>query len=200
MTRCGKAVNNREKDLVLIVEDNQRNIMVLGSILDSSGYDTAVALDGEEALRFVEKETPDLILLDIVMPGMDGYEVCRSLKKDSQTMDIPVIFLTAKREIDDLVKAFEVGGVDFITKPYNSTELLVRVKTHMDLKKARDEIKKLKGIIPICCNCKKIRNDSGYWEQVETYIENHSNAEFTHGICPDCTEKLYGDLLHDEEE
>ncbi len=193
-------MNDREKDLVLIVEDNQRNIKILGSILDSSGYDTAVALNGEEALRFIGKETPDLILLDIVMPGIDGYEVCRSLKKNSQTMDIPVIFLTAKREIDDLVKAFEAGGVDYITKPYNSTELLMRVKTHMDLKKARDEIKKLKGIIPICCNCKKIRNDSGYWEQVETYIENHSNAEFTHGICPDCTKKLYGDLLNDEEE
>lgn len=193
-------MNNREKELILIVDDNPQSIKLLGNILDSKEYATAVAMNGVEALKFLENELPDLILLDIMMPEMDGFEVCRSIKKNKNARETPVIFLTAKKEIDDIVMGFEVGGVDYITKPFNSTELLVRVKTHLDLKKARDEIKKLKRIIPICCNCKKIRDDRGFWEQVEIYIESRSDAEFTHGICPECAEKLYSDLLNDEDE
>jgi DNA-binding response OmpR family regulator len=193
-------MNEKEKDMILIVDDNPQSIKLLGSVLDARGYATAVATNGMEALKFLENETPDLILLDIMMPGMDGFEVCSSIKKNKNAREAPVIFLTAKREIDDLVKGFEVGGVDYVTKPFNSDELLMRVKTHLDLKKAREEIKRLKGIIPICSNCKKIRDDKGFWEQVETYIASHSDAEFTHGICPECTEKLYGDLFEDEEE
>ncbi len=193
-------MDNREKEMILIVDDNPQSIKLLGSILDLKGYATAVATSGKEALQFLGKEIPDLILLDIMMPGMDGFEVCRSIKNDKNARETPVIFLTARRDIDDLVRGFEAGGIDYVTKPFNSTELLIRVKTHLDLKKARDEIKRLKGIIPICCSCKKIRDDEGYWEQVETYIESHSDAEFTHGICPECTEKLYGDLLNDEDE
>jgi DNA-binding response OmpR family regulator len=193
-------MNEKEKDMILIVDDNPQSIKLLGSVLDARGYATAVATNGMEALKFLENETPDLILLDIMMPGMDGFEVCSSIKKNKNAREAPVIFLTAKREIDDLVKGFEVGGVDYVTKPFNSDELLMRVKTHLDLKKAREEIKRLKGIIPICSNCKKIRDDKGFWEQVETYIASHSDAEFTHGICPECTKELYGDLFNDEDE
>jgi DNA-binding response OmpR family regulator len=193
-------MNDRGKEMILIIDDNPQSIKLLGNILDSKGYSTAVAMNGTEALKFLENEIPDLILLDIMMPGMDGFEVCRSIKMNKNARETPVIFLTAKREIDDLVRGFEVGGVDYVTKPFNSNELLIRVKTHLDLKKARDEIRRLKGIIPICCNCKKIRDDKGFWEQVEIYIESHSDAEFSHGICPECTKELYGDLLNDEEE
>jgi DNA-binding response OmpR family regulator len=193
-------MNDRGKEMILIIDDNPQSIKLLGNILDSKGYSTAVAMNGTEALKFLENEIPDLILLDIMMPGMDGFEVCRSIKMNKNARETPVIFLTAKREIDDLVRGFEVGGVDYVTKPFNSNELLIRVKTHLDLKKARDEIRRLKGIIPICCNCKKIRDDKGFWEQVEIYIESHSDAEFSHGICPECTKELYGNLLHDEEE
>jgi DNA-binding response OmpR family regulator len=192
-------MNDREKDMILIIDDNPQSIKLLGNILDSKGYSTAVAMNGTEALKFLENEIPDLILLDIMMPGMDGFEVCRSIKMNKNASETPVIFLTAKKEIDDLVRGFEVGGVDYVTKPFNSNELLIRVKTHLDLKKARDEIRRLKGIIPICCNCKKIRDDKGFWEQVEIYIESHSDAEFSHGICPECTKELYGDLLDEEE-
>ncbi len=127
-----------------------------------------------------------------MMPGMDGYQVCERLKKEKTTASIPVIFLTAKSDTDDIVRGFEAGGVDYVTKPFNSAELLARVKTHLELKNAREEIKTLRGILPICAHCKKVRNDSGFWEQVEVYVRNHSEAEFTHGLCPECERELYG--------
>ncbi|MCP4692022.1 MAG: response regulator transcription factor, partial [Desulfobacterales bacterium] len=100
--------------------------------------------------------------------------------------DIPVIFITAKTETDDIVKGFDAGGVDYITKPFNSAELLARVRTHI-------EVEALRGLLPICANCKKIRDDEGYWKQIEAYIERHAQVTFSHGICPGCMKKLYGD-------
>ena len=182
-----------KKDLVLVVDDNPQNLQVLGPMLENKGYDVAFATSGEQALEFIDSETPDLVLLDIMMPGMDGYQVCKRLKKEKTTASIPVIFLTAKSDADDIVQGFEAGGVDYVTKPFNSAELLARVKTHLELKNAREEIKTLRGIIPICAHCKKVRNDSGFWEQVEVYVRDHSEAEFTHGLCPDCQNELYGD-------
>jgi len=182
----------RNKSLILVVDDNQQNIQVLGAVLEQAGYGIAVAVNGQQALDYLVEEKPDLVLLDVMMPAMDGYEVCRTMKKDRDLKNIPVIFLTARGETGDLVRGFEAGGVDYITKPFHPEELLARVKTHVELKKAREEIRSLRGIIPICASCKKIRTDSGYWEQVDTYIENHSEAEFTHGVCPVCAERLYG--------
>ncbi|MBU0992759.1 MAG: response regulator [Proteobacteria bacterium] len=179
--------------LILIVDDNPQNIKVLGTIIGKAGYEVAIAMKGKDALLMLEKETPDLILLDIMMPEMDGYEVCAHIKSNKKTCDIPVIFLTAKRETDDLVRAFNVGGVDYVTKPFNANELLMRVRTHVELKLAREEIRTLKGIIPICANCKKIRDDKGFWDQVETYITKHTEAKFSHGLCPVCEKNLYGD-------
>jgi len=181
-----------KKDLVLVVDDNPQNLQVLGPMLEKNGYDIAFATSGEQALEFVAGEIPDLVLLDIMMPGMDGYQVCERLRKKKGTASIPVIFLTAKSDTDDIVRGFEAGGVDYVTKPFNSAELLARVKTHLELKNAREEIKTLRGILPICAHCKKVRNDSGFWEQVEVYVRNHSEAEFTHGLCPDCEKELYG--------
>ncbi len=180
-----------EKSLILIVDDNPQNIQVLGNIIENGDYELAIATNGEDALDLLQVEKPDLVLLDIMMPEMDGYEVCKKIKENKKTKDIPVIFLTAKRELDDLIKAFNVGGVDYVTKPFNADELLARVKTHVELKKAREEIQTLRGIIPICASCKKIRDDKGFWNQVETYIANRTDVQFSHGMCPDCNEKYY---------
>ena len=188
-------MSEKNKSLILIVDDNEHNIQVLGNIIEESGYDVAVSMSGPDALQFVHDEKPDLVLLDVMMPQMDGYEVCTRLKADESTRDIPVIFLSAKRETDDLIRGFDVGGIDYITKPFQGAELLVRVKTHIELKKAREEIKTLRGIIPICASCKKIRDDKGFWSSVETYIESQSDATFSHGVCPDCAEELYGDIF-----
>ncbi len=170
------------KPLVLIVDDNPQNRQFLGNLLHENGYDLGMAQDGETALNFVENEQPDLILLDIMMPGMDGYEVCETLKAELSTRYIPVIFLTAKAETDDIVRGFEVGGSDYVTKPFNGVELLARIKTHI-------EMKRLKGILPICSYCKMIRNDEGQWELVDAFIHKHSEAKISHGLCPACMKK-----------
>ncbi len=183
------------KDMILIVDDNPKNLQVLGNVLTEKGYEVAAALSGESALDFVKNENPDLILLDIMMPEMDGFEVCRRLKMLERIREIPVIFLTAKTETEEVVKGFNLGAVDYITKPFKPTELLVRVRTHIDLKKAREEIKTLRGIVPVCANCKNIRDNDGEWMIMEEYISKYSEAKFSHSCCPDCVKKLYPDLL-----
>lgn len=184
--------NIKGKPLILIVDDNLQNLQYLGNLMVENGYEPAVAKNGAQALDFLQQEKPELILLDIMMPGIDGFEVCKKLKSENSTKNIPVIFLTAKTETEDLVKGFTVGAVDYVTKPFNSAELLARIKTHLELKWAREEIKTLRGIIPICAKCKKIRDDEGLWKQIEVYIEKHSEALFSHGLCPECMERMYG--------
>ena len=187
-------MSNDREAFVLIVDDNPLNLQVLGNTLRKNGYKLAAAKSGPEALDFLQKKLPDLILLDIMIPEMDGYEVCKKLKEDENTKKIPVIFLTARTDTDSIVRGFEAGGVDYVVKPFNPAELLARVKTQFKLKQAFDEIRTLKGFIPICANCKKIRDDKGYWESVEEYIGKHSDAVFSHSICPECTKKLYPDI------
>lgn len=207
---------------ILIVDDIGKNIQVLAGILPADQYAISFATDGINALQMIKEEDYDLILLDIMMPGMDGFEVCKAIKTLESKMDIPIIFLTAKTQQQDINHGFKIGAVDYITKPFNSPELKARIETHLSLKHARDSIKEkntildqknrelkrlneqlteslekiktLEGIIPICCVCKNIRDDQGYWEQMEKYISEHSQATFSHGICPDCIQKHYSDL------
>lgn len=133
---------NTNSPIVLIVDDIPKNLQVLSNILNRDGYEIAFASNGRQALQIAESILPDLILLDIMMPEMDGYEVCRRLKENPSTQDIPIIFITGKAETEDVVKGFQVGAVDYITKPFNSVELLSRVKTHIELKQSRDSILK----------------------------------------------------------
>lgn len=118
---------------ILIVDDTIKNLQVLGTILEKEGYQINVAQNGTQALEITQKAHPDLILLDVMMPDLDGFEVCKRLKADETVADIPVIFLTARTEMEDLVKGFEEGAVDYVTKPFNATELLVRVRTHLSI-------------------------------------------------------------------
>lgn len=122
---------------LLIVDDNPRNLQVLGTILKREGYELIVAVDGKQALNAVIRTRPDLILMDVMMPVMDGFEACRRLKSDSAYRDIPLIFLSARGETDDLLRGFEVGAVDYVTKPFNRGELLARVRTHVELRRSR---------------------------------------------------------------
>ena len=124
---------SNQKLRILIVDDTVKNIQVLGTILKKEAYQINVAQNGKQALDVVGKVRPDLILLDVMMPEMDGFEACKRLKENPETADIPVIFLTAKVETEDIVKGFELGAVDYVTKPFNPTELLVRVRTHLSV-------------------------------------------------------------------
>jgi two-component system, sensor histidine kinase and response regulator len=128
---------------ILLVDDITKNLQLLGTILQEHEFQVAIAKSGMQALSIVENKPPDLILLDISMPEMDGYEVCRRLKENPETKEIPIIFLTAKTEVDDIVKGFEAGGVDYIIKPFNPKELLKRVITHLELKFSRESLKQL---------------------------------------------------------
>jgi two-component system, sensor histidine kinase and response regulator len=125
---------------ILIVDDNPNNIKVLAIILKQFNYKIVIAADGFGAVEMVDRVRPDLILLDIMMPGMDGYEACKIIKSKKENVNIPVLFLSALDEKESIVEGFEAGGVDYITKPFNKEELFSRIRTHLDLKLARDEI------------------------------------------------------------
>ena len=134
-------LNNEQKQTVLVVDDTPDNLSLITALLKDL-YRVKIATTGNKALQIAfSNEPPDLILLDIMMPEMDGYEVCRHLKGDSQTAEIPVIFLTAKSDIEDEVKGFELGAVDFIVKPISPPIVLARVGTHLRLKRVIDYLK-----------------------------------------------------------
>ncbi len=193
---------------VLIVDDEKINLELLRSILENENFEVERANNGKEALQFFEKKTADLILLDIIMPEMDGFEVCKHLKENPKTDHIPIIFVTSYADEKTQVKGFKAGCVDFISKPPSPSVIAARVKTHLELKTHRDELETLvqrrtselqnaieqihtlKGLLPICASCKKIRDDKGAWNKIEMYIQKRSKVEFTHGICPDCAHKL----------
>ncbi len=130
----------KKNPLILIVDDIPKNLQVLSNILNTEGYQIAFASNGKQALSVVETTLPDLILLDIMMPEVDGFEVCERLMNDARTKHIPIIFLTGKAETEDIVKGFKLGAVDYVTKPFNAIELLSRVRTHLELKLSRDAI------------------------------------------------------------
>ncbi|HBE40279.1 MAG TPA: hypothetical protein DDW27_03600, partial [Bacteroidales bacterium] len=125
---------------VLIVDDNLKNLQILGLFLQNEGLTVEFALDGHSALIWLEKKNFDLILLDVMMPGMDGFSVCSLIKKNPVTRETPIIFITATADTNSIIKGFETGAVDYITKPFIKSELLIRVKTQLEIKKARDEI------------------------------------------------------------
>jgi diguanylate cyclase (GGDEF)-like protein len=134
---------NLNGSTILIVDDTPANIDVLANILESAGYSVSFATNGEKAIQIALFDSPALILLDVMMPGMDGFETCRRLKSHAKIVDIPVIFVTAKTQAKDIASAFEAGGVDYITKPVRQEEVLARVRTHLELRALihqRDEL------------------------------------------------------------
>lgn len=200
---------------ILIVDDHIENVHLLAHILQQNGYAVETATEGAQALASAQTSPPSLILLDVMMPGMDGFEVCKRLKAEESTQDLPVIFISALGAWTEKVKGFEAGGVDYVSKPFHAKEVLARIKTHLalrrlhqqlearnaelqqrnaDLEQALDTIQTLSGLIPICAWCgRKIQDEEGKWVTVETYIEAHSTASFTHGMCPACLQKAKAD-------
>jgi PleD family two-component response regulator len=205
-----------KKPVVLIVDDLPLNIQVLGKVLQHQPIEIAVAMSGADAVAYATATPPDLVLLDIMMPDMDGFEVCQKLKSMAATAEIPVIFVSARTEIESVLQGFKQGGVDYITKPFRNAEIIARVKTQLELQRHRRiladmvnkleqrnqelekslaHIKTLQGLLPICMHCHKIRSDKESWERMEKYIMEHSNATFTHSICPECMQKHYGQYM-----
>lgn len=198
---------------ILVAEDSPTTRHILKSLLTKWGYEVETAEDGRQAWEMLcnGKQQPDMIILDCVMPGMDGWELCRRIRESTKLNSIYIILCTAKNCREDIIKGFESGADDYIVKPFDAQELQVRVKAGYrivtlkmslekqvyELQEALDEIKALRGILPICMYCKKIRDDGNYWHQLETYISKHSQAEFSHGMCPECAKKYFPDLMED---
>jgi phosphoserine phosphatase RsbU/P len=210
---------------ILIVDDSPDQQVLLRAILGKAGHTDLLSADSAKIafpmLDMDGRESPaqiDLILMDVLMPELDGVEACRLIKSRPHLCDIPIIMVTAKNDLSNLQAAFAAGANDYITKPVDSIELLARVssavalKKEMDCRKAREvelrrsndelqkalrDVKVLRGLIPICASCKKIRNDGGFWQQLEEYIGEHSEAEFSHGICQPCVKKLYPGVYQD---
>ena len=133
-------MTENRKANILVVDDNPQNLKVVGSMLKDKGYQLSIALSGEDSIKYLEKNRADLILLDIMMPGMDGFEVCERIKANANTKDIPIIFLTARNELETITKGFESGAVDFVTKPFNAAELMARINTHLELNFKKQEV------------------------------------------------------------
>ena len=190
---------------ILIAEDNITQQLMLKSTFAELGYDPVVTGDGRTACEIMLKpDAPKLAIIDWMLPGMEGVEVCRKIRKAKFYAPPYLIILTSRDEMEDIVKGLESGANDYMVKPYNVRELQVRIGVGRrfvelqamltdrikELESAQAHIKTLQGIIPICTYCKKIRDDKQYWQQVETYVSDHSLAQFSHSVCPDCYKRL----------
>ncbi len=188
---------------IIIAEDDAVSRRILETLLRKWGHEVTTTRDGEAAWNVLrEPGAPALAILDIMMPGIDGLELCRRVRQSPNIIPPYIILLTANQGVREIVKGIEAGANDYLTKPYDSDELRVRVQVGArivklqtslaervaQLEAALAHVKQLEGILPICSYCKKIRNDSNCWQHVETYVANHSEAEFSHGICPACFE------------
>ncbi|MDP8232069.1 MAG: response regulator [Candidatus Zophobacter franzmannii] len=196
-------MGNRENLLsmkIYVADDDRLNLKILKrNFKDNHFIDVTQFISGKDLVAGIEHEIPDLVLLDILMPDMDGYEVLERIKDYPAWNHVPVIMITGVSgadELDALQKSFEKGAMDYITKPYRQTELILRVKSALTLERQRKElqtalatVKRLENLLPICSYCKKIRNDSDYWEDVEVYITEHTDTMFSHSICPSCYEE-----------
>jgi len=197
---------------VLVADDDRAIRLLLGKLLAGKGYEVMNAEDGEAAWAQLQAvDGPPLALLDWVMPVLDGPEVCRRVRATPSLGPRYLILLTVRSSAAEIAEGLDAGANDFVTKPFSSDELLARVRVgqrvvelqaelvrHVtQLQDTLAQIKTLRGLLPICSYCKKIRDDQDYWQHVERYISEHSDAQFTHGICPECYEKLVKPKLED---
>jgi DNA-binding response OmpR family regulator len=198
---------------ILIAEDDRTSRFLLKTLLEKWGHEVVSASDGDGAWAALQADTsPSLAILDRMMPGKDGVEVCRLARKMERTTPLYVILLTAMGRKEDVVSGLDAGADDYISKPFSNEELrarirvaerVVRLQTDLtdrieELEDALAHVKTLQGILPICMHCHKIRSDQESWERIETYIQAHSDAEFSHGLCPECLETHYPEPAADE--
>ena len=193
---------------VLLAEDEPLTRHLVTRLLQGWDYEVEVVEDGGEALDHLQRpQGSRLAVLDWMMPGLDGIEVCRRLRAGGETEYTYIILLTARTEKADVVAGLEAGADVYITKPFDEAELRSRVRAGErilalkgalaekveQLRAALAHVEQLQGLLPICMHCKKIRDDSNTWHRLETYIEEHSGAMFSHALCDECLAKYYSD-------
>jgi DNA-binding response OmpR family regulator len=189
----------------LIAEDDSVSRRLLQAALTKWGYDVVAVTNGREAWETLQQpEAPHLVILDWLMPDMDGVQICRQARQSPVLQNRYIILLTSRGSKEDVVSGLEAGADDYVTKPFDHGELRARVQVGSrvvklqaaladrvrELEVAVANVRTLQGLLPICCYCKKIRDDGNYWHRVESYMTDHTNVRFSHGICPDCSDRL----------
>jgi CheY-like chemotaxis protein len=189
----------------VVADDDRVAAEILSRTLQRWDFDVTVAFDGEQAWRRIQAaEGPTLVILDWMMPHLNGPDVCRRVRDQLPHVSVYVILLTALESRRDMVAGLTAGADDYVVKPFDHDELRARVMVGVrvltlqerladrvtQLEAALSNVKQLRGLVPICSYCKRIRGDDQYWQQVESYITNHSDAQFSHGICPACFETV----------
>jgi len=190
---------NENRQKVLIVDDERQNRLALSNVLEDR-YQLILAKNGEQALDKARRHIPDLILLDVIMPGMDGYEVYERLQADPELRHMAVIFITALDSNDDEERGLSLGAWDYVKKPFNPGIVLRRIgnacamiRQVSELRAALEQVKTLEGLLPICSYCKRIRDDADTWTGLERYVSDRANVKFSHSICPSCYSEHYPD-------
>ena len=202
-----------ERFKILLVDDRPENLLALEALLERPDLEIIKASSGQEALGLMIAHDFAVLLLDVQMPEMDGFETAELIRGSNRTRQVPIIFVTAiSKDQKHIFRGYETGAVDYLMKPIEPEIIKGKVRVFCELYRQKEiikdqlkengyknvliekqlgEIKVLRGFLPICSRCKKIRNDQGYWEAIEVYIRDHSEAEFSHGICPECIDSLY---------
>ena len=188
---------------ILLADDDATLRYGLTVQLERWGYDPVVCEDGVTARRALLQDPPAVAILDWSMPGVDGLTLCREIRATPSLSGVYVVLLTARDRLDEMVEGLEQGADEYIVKPFEWDVLRARLQTGVriarlqqslaqrvhELQHALTTVKQLSGLLPICAYCKRIRRDDNYWQQLEAYIAEHSEADFSHGICPPCLEK-----------
>jgi len=193
----------------LIADDDRTTAVILSRTLAGWDIESVVTHDGAAAWDLLRAEArPSLAILDWMMPGLEGVELCRRIRADASLSHMYVLLLTSRDSRADMVTALDAGADDYLVKPFDPEELRARVHVGVrvlalqerlaervvELQDALSRVKQLHGLLPICSYCKRIRTDDNYWHQVDRYIAQHSEAEFTHGVCPSCYETVLSEF------
>jgi phosphoserine phosphatase RsbU/P len=193
----------------LVADDDRPTTLILRAALRQQEFEVTVVHDGAAAWECIMDTTaPSLAIMDWMMPGLDGPELCRRVRQEPSRAHLYLILLTSRNDRGDLIAGLDAGADDYLTKPFDGDELRARIRVGTrvlalqqrlaervaELQDSMAKVKQLRGLLPICSYCKRIRSDSDYWEQLESYISVHTDAQFSHGICPCCYQKVMAEL------
>ena len=193
---------------ILVADDDRVSRAILIRTLEGWKFEVVTADDGDSALATLQGQAPSMAILDWMMPGLAGPQICQRIRQDAALAGMYVLLLSGRDSRADLVTGLDAGADDYITKPFNPDELHARINVGMrvlalqerlaeqvaELQKAFANVRQLQGLLPICSYCKAVRSDNDYWERIDTYITQHSDTQFSHGICPNCMDRALKDM------